>query len=250
MPEGGEMSFWDHLDALRGALLRMIAAVFVCSVAIFCMKTWVFDSLIFAPVNGDFFVYKWLKADVDINLVNLEISAQFFTHIKVSLMLGLIVAFPYLIYELWRFIAPALYENEKSAVRKAFSFASVLFYIGVAVGYIFVFPVTLQFFQSYSISDSLTNSFSLQSYISLLTSMVLLFGIVFEFPSVLAVLSKMGLVTRNTLRKYRRHAIVAILIVSAIITPADPVSMLIAAAPLYLLYELSVFVCAKESKEE
>lgn len=248
MPEGGEMSFWDHLEALRGALLRMLAAVFLCSVVIFCMKSWVFDGFIFAPANGDFFVYRWLKADVDINLVNLEISAQFFTHIKVSLMLGLIAAFPYLIYEIWRFVAPALYENEKTAVKKAFGFASLLFYIGVAVGYFFVFPVTLQFFQGYSISDSLTNSFSLQSYISLLTSMVLLFGLVFEFPSVLAVLSKMGLVTRNTLRKYRRHAVVAILIVSAIITPADPVSMLIAAAPLYLLYELSVFVCAKDSK--
>ena len=243
------MTFWDHLDALRGTLVRMLVAVLLCSVAIFCMKSWVFDGLIFAPTRGDFFVYQWLKADVNVNLVNLDISAQFFTHIKVSLMLGLIVAFPYLIYELWRFIAPALYEREKSAVKKAFSFASLLFYIGVAVGYIFVFPVTLQFFQGYSISESLTNTFSLQSYISMLTSLVLLFGIVFEFPSVLAVLSKMGLVTRKTLRKFRRHAVVAILVVSAIITPADPVSMLIAAAPLYLLYELSVFVCAKEGKE-
>ena len=243
------MTFWDHLDELRGTLVRMLVAVFLCSVAIFCMKEWVFDGLVFAPAKPDFFVYRWLGADVDVNLVNLDISAQFFTHIKISLMLGLIAAFPYLIYELWRFIAPALYENEKTAVRKAFGFASLLCYTGVALGYVFVFPVTLQFFQGYSISDSLTNTFSLQSYISLLTSMVLLFGIVFEFPSVLAVLSKMGLVTRNSLRKYRRHALVAILVVSAIITPADPVSMLIAAAPLYLLYELSVFVCAKESKE-
>ena len=248
MPEGGEMTFWDHLDALRGTLVRMLVAVLLCSVAIFCMKTWVFDGLIFAPTRPDFFVYQWLKADVNVNLVNLDISAQFFTHIKVALMLGLIVSFPYLIFELWRFIAPALYQREKSAVKKAFGFASVLFYLGVAVGYIFVFPVTLQFFQGYSISESLTNTFSLQSYISMLTSLVLLFGIVFEFPSVLAMLSKMGLVTRNTLRKYRRHAIVAILVVSAIIPPADPVSMLIAAAPLYLLYELSVFVCAKEVK--
>jgi sec-independent protein translocase protein TatC len=212
------------------------------------MKSWVFDGLIFAPTRPDFFVYKWLKADVNIQLVNLDISAQFFTHIKVSLMLGLVAAFPYIVYELWKFIAPALYQNEKSAVKKAFGFASLLFYIGVAVGYIFVFPVTLQFFQGYSISDSLTNNFSLQSYISMLTSMVLLFGIVFEFPSVLAVLSKMGLVTRSSLRKYRRHALVGILVVAAIITPADPVSMLIAAAPLYLLYELSVFVCAKDNK--
>lgn len=248
MSADGGMTFWDHLDVLRGTLIRIVVAVLLVSVAIFCMKSWVFDGLIFAPTRPDFFVYKWLKADVNIQLVNLDISAQFFTHIKVSLMLGLVAAFPYIVYELWKFIAPALYQNEKSAVKKAFGFASLLFYIGVAVGYIFVFPVTLQFFQSYSISDSLTNSFSLQSYISMLTSMVLLFGIVFEFPSVLAVLSKMGLVTRSSLRKYRRHALVGILVVSAIITPADPVSMLIAAAPLYLLYELSVFVCAKDNK--
>ncbi|MBQ2091075.1 MAG: twin-arginine translocase subunit TatC [Bacteroidales bacterium] len=248
MSADGGMTFWDHLDVLRGTLIRIVVAVLLVSVAIFCMKSWVFDGLIFAPTRPDFFVYKWLKADVNIQLVNLDISAQFFTHIKVSLMLGLVAAFPYIVYELWKFIAPALYQNEKSAVKKAFGFASLLFYIGVAVGYIFVFPVTLQFFQGYSISDSLTNNFSLQSYISMLTSMVLLFGIVFEFPSVLAVLSKMGLVTRSSLRKYRRHALVGILVVAAIITPADPVSMLIAAAPLYLLYELSVFVCAKDNK--
>lgn len=248
MSADGGMTFWDHLDVLRGPLIRIVVAVLLVSVAIFCMKSWVFDGLIFAPTRPDFFVYKWLKADVNIQLVNLDISAQFFTHIKVSLMLGLVAAFPYIVYELWKFIAPALYQNEKSAVKKAFGFASLLFYIGVAVGYIFVFPVTLQFFQGYSISDSLTNNFSLQSYISMLTSMVLLFGIVFEFPSVLAVLSKMGLVTRSSLRKYRRHALVGILVVAAIITPADPVSMLIAAAPLYLLYELSVFVCAKDNK--
>lgn len=248
MSADGGMTFWDHLDVLRGTLIRIVVAVLLVSVAIFCMKSWVFDGLIFAPTRPDFFVYKWLKADVNIQLVNLDISAQFFTHIKVSLMLGLVAAFPYIVYELWKFIAPALYQNEKSAVKKAFGFASLLFYIGVAVGYIFVFPVTLQFFQGYSISDSLTNNFSLHSYISMLTSMVLLFGIVFEFPSVLAVLSKMGLVTRSSLRKYRRHALVGILVVAAIITPADPVSMLIAAAPLYLLYELSVFVCAKDNK--
>lgn len=249
MPSDGEMSFWDHLDVLRGALIRIVVSVLLCSIAIFCMKSWVFDGVLLAPSSPDFFVYKWIKADFFLPLINFDISAQFFIHIKTSLVLGLIVAFPYMIYEIWRFVAPALYEKERSAVKKAFGFASLLFYTGVALGYFFVFPVTLSFFQGYSISDAVSNTFSIQSYISMLTSMVLLFGIVFEFPAVLAVLSRMGLVTRSSLRKYRRHAIVAILIVSAIITPADPVSMLIAAAPLYLLYELSVFVCAKEDKK-
>ena len=247
MPVSGdsEMSFWDHLDVLRGALVRIVVAVLLCSVGIFFLKTWVFDYIVFAPAKGDFFVYDWLKSSFNINLVNLDISAQFFTHIKISFVLGLTLAFPYIIYEIWKFISPALYQNEKAAVRKAFAFASLLFYIGVAVGYIFVFPVTLNFFQGYSISDSVVNTFSLQSYIAMMTSLVLLFGLVFEFPAVLAVLSKLGIVSRGMLRKYRRHAIVAVLVVSAIITPADPMSMLIAAAPLYLLYELSVFVCAK-----
>ena len=248
MPESGEMSFWDHLDVLRGTLVRITVAVLLCSVAVFCMKSLVFDGFIFAPLNKDFFIYRILGSDVEINLINLDITAQFMTHVKISCMLGFIAAFPYVMFELWRFVAPALYANEKASVRKAFGFSAILFYLGVAVSFFIVFPIALQFFQSYSISDSLANTFSLQSYISMFISMLLMFGAVFEFPTILLILSKMGLVTRATLRKYRRHAIVAILIVAAIITPADPLSMLIAAAPLYLLYELSVFVCAKEVK--
>ena len=249
MQDGAGMSFWDHLDVLRGALIRMIVSVVLASVVVFCFKSFVFDCLVLAPASGDFFVYKMLGVDFSMPLINIEISAQFFTHIKVSLILGLVIAFPYIIYEIWRFIAPALYEREIKAVRKAFGFASLLFYLGVAIGYLIVLPITLNFFQSYSVSDSVVNTISLQSYISMLTSMVLLFGLVFEFPTVLAVLSKMGIVHREMLRKYRKHAIVGILIVSAIITPADPFSMLIAALPLYLLYELSVLVCARKKEE-
>lgn len=249
MQDGAGMSFWDHLDVLRGALIRMLVSVVLLSVVVFCFKSFVFDYLVLAPASGDFFVYKMLGVDFSMPLINIEISAQFFTHLKVSIILGLVLAFPYIIYEIWRFIAPALYEREIKAVRKAFGFASLLFYLGVAVGYCIVLPITLNFFQSYSVSDSVVNTISLQSYISMLTSMVLLFGLVFEFPTVLAVLSKMGIVHREMLRKYRKHAIVAILIVAAVITPADPFSMLIAALPLYLLYELSVLVCARKKEE-
>lgn len=248
MQDGAGMSFWDHLDVLRGALIRMIVSVVLLSVVVFCFKSFVFDYLVLAPASGDFFVYKLLGVDFRMDLINIEISAQFFTHLKVSVILGIVLAFPYIIYEIWRFIAPALYANEIKAVRKAFGFASLLFYLGVAIGYLIVLPITLNFFQSYTVSDSVVNTISLQSYISMLTSMVLLFGLVFEFPTVLAVLSKMGIVHREMLRKYRKHAIVAILIVAAIITPADPFSMIIAALPLYLLYELSVLVCAKKKE--
>lgn len=248
MQDGAGMSFWDHLDVLRGALIRMIVSVVLLSVVVFCFKSFVFDYLVLAPASGDFFVYKLLGVDFRMDLINIEISAQFFTHLKVSVILGIVLAFPYIIYEIWRFIAPALYANEIKAVRKAFGFASLLFYLGVAIGYLIVLPITLIFFQSYTVSDSVVNTITLQSYISMLTSMVLLFGLVFEFPTVLAVLSKMGIVHREMLRKYRKHAIVAILIVAAIITPADPFSMIIAALPLYLLYELSVLVCAKKKE--
>ena len=149
-------------------------------------------------------------------------------------------------YEVWTFVAPALYPSEKSAVRKAFAFASALFYIGLLIGYYLILPITLNFFQGYTVSDAVQNTITLDSYISMFSSMVLLFGIVFEFPVLIAVLNRMGIVTRDSLKKYRRHAIVAILVVAAIITPADPFSMLIAAAPLYLLYELSVLVCVKK----
>lgn len=248
MQDGAGMSFWDHLDVLRGALIRMIVSVVLLSVVVFCFKSFVFDYLVLAPASGDFFVYKLLGVDFRMDIINIEISAQFFTHLKVSVILGIVLAVPYIIYEIWRFIVPALYANEIKAVRKAFGFASLLFYLGVAIGYLIVLPITLDFFQSYTVSDSVVNTISLQSYISMLTSMVLLFGLVFEFPTVLAVLSKMGIVHREMLRKYRKHAIVAILIVAAIITPADPFSMIIAALPLYLLYELSVLVCAKKKE--
>ena len=146
------------------------------------------------------------------------------------------------------FVAPALYPAEKSAVRKAFSFASVLFYAGLVIGYYLILPITLNFFQNYTVSSEIMNTITLNSYISMFTSMVLLFGIVFEFPVLIAVLNRMGIVSRESLGKYRRYAVVAILIIAAIITPADPFSMLIAAAPLYLLYEMSILACVRKSE--
>lgn len=250
MAQDGEMSFWDHLEVLRGTLLRSLGAIFAVSVLVFCFKGFVFDKVLLAPSRGDFFIYRLLGVDFSLSLVNIELSAQFFIHLKTSILLGFILAFPLVCWEVWKFIAPALYENEKKACRTAFLFAGVLFYVGLAVGYTIVLPVTLNFFQGYSVSDAVQNTISLSSYISTFTSMVLMFGIVFEFPAVIAVLSNMGLVTRSTLKKYRKHAAVLILILAAIITPADPFSMLIAALPLYLLFELSLLACKDKAPEQ
>ena len=240
------MSFWDHLDVLRGTLFRSALSVFLASIVMFCFKDFLFGKVILAPSRPDFFMYTILGGGVSMQLINTEVSAQFFVHLKVSFICGLVIAFPYIIYEIWKFIAPALYDNEMRSVRKAFLGSALLFYAGVATGFCLIFPVTLSFFQGYTVSDAIANTITLNSYISMFSSMVILFGIVFEFPVLIAILSNMGIVTREMLTKYRKHAFVGVLIVAAVITPADPFSMLIAAAPLYLLYELSVIVCVRK----
>lgn len=240
------MSFWDHLDVLRGTLFRSALSVLLVSIVMFCFKNFLFEKIILAPSRPDFFLYKILGGNVSMQLINTEVSAQFFVHLKVSFICGFVIAFPYIIYEIWKFIAPALYDNEMRSFRKAFLGSALLFYAGVATGFCLIFPVTLSFFQGYTVSDTIANTVTLNSYISMFSSMVILFGIVFEFPVLIAILSNMGIVTKDTLKKYRKYAFVGVLIVAAIITPADPFSMLIAAAPLYLLYELSVFVCVRK----
>lgn len=248
--DSAEMSFWDHLEVLRGTLFRSLLAVTAVSVVVFCFKKFVFDDVVLAPTRSDFWVYKLLNMDVNMNLVNLEISTQFFVHLKIAFELGFILAFPFVIWEIWKFIAPALYQNEKHTVRGVFLAASFLFYLGLYIGYVLIVPISLNFFLGYKISEAVVNTISLTSYISLFTSTTLAFGIVFEFPAVVVILNKLGMVYKDTMKKYRKHAIVAILCIAAIITPADPFSMMIAAAPLLLLYEASVLFCKPRPEEE
>ena len=243
------MSFWDHLDVLRGTLFRSGGAVVAVSMLFLFTKEWLFR-IILAPTQADFFLYRWLGLDFQMELINIDISAQFFVHLKMAIMAGLILAFPYVIWEIWRFVAPALYEKEVKAVRGAFLMSSGLFYLGVAVGYCVVLPVCLTFFMSYTVSDAVANTISLQSYISMFLSMVLLIGVVFEFPTVIAVLSQLGIVNRTMLRKGRKIAVVVIMLLAALITPSDPFSMFVLSLPLYGLYELSILVCKAEKKEE
>ena len=246
-----EMTFWDHLEDLRKSLFRVAGTLVSVTVALFFFKDFLFDDFVLAPSKGDFFLYRLIGTDFTLSLVNLEVAAQFMIHMKVTFVCALICTLPYLIYELWRFIAPALYDNEKRAVRGAFTFASVLFYLGVAVGYCVIFPIMLNFFVNYQVSAEIPNTFSLSSYISLFTSTVLTFGLVFEFPTVIAVLSGLGIVTKEMLKEYRRHAICAVVVLAALITPSgDPFSLLTVTVPLYLLYEFSILICRKESVEQ
>ena len=242
------MSFWDHLEALRGTLFRSVAAIALLSIVFLCIPRQLFW-LVLWPTQSDFILYSLLGLPFEMTLINVEVSAQFFVHLKVSILCGLVLAFPYIVYELWRFVAPALYEHEKGAVRSGFLMSSGLFYLGVAVGYFVVLPVCLMFFMNYTVSDAIANTISLSSYMSLFVSMVFLIGLLFEFPTVILVLSSMGIVTRDVLKKYRKHAFVVVLLLAAFITPSDPFSMFVLAIPLYGLFEFSILICRKAEPE-
>ena len=236
------MSFWEHVEELRGTLLRSILAIVSVSVVFLCFPKQVFKAVLW-PTEPDFLLYRLPGVDFSLDLINIELSAQFFVYLKVSVLCGLVLAFPFVIWEIWKFVSPALYDNEKKPVRKAFLLSSGLFYLGVAVGYFVVLPVCLMFFVNFSLSDVIVNTISLGSYMSLFTSMVFLIGILFEFPTVIMALSAIGVVNRGMLRKGRKFAIVIVLVLSALITPSDPFSMFVLSIPLYGLYEFSILMC-------
>ena len=239
-----EMTFWDHLEDLRKSIFRVAAALVGVTAVLFFFKDILFDDVILAPTEKDFYLYRLLGVDFSLSLVNIEVSAQFMIHMKVTFICALILTFPYLVYELWNFVAPALYERERNAVRGAFSFAGALFYLGLSVGYLVILPLMINFFAGYQVSADVPNTFSLSSYISLFTSTVMTFGIVFEFPTVIAILSALGIVTKEALKTYRRYAVCVVVILAALITPSgDPFSLLICTVPLYLLYEFSILIC-------
>lgn len=245
-----DLSFWDHLDELRGCLVRSVLVLVVSFIVLFFFKGFIFDTVVLGPSRPDFWLYRLLGVDMAVELINIEITAQFFIHIKITFFAALVVTFPYLVYELWHFIAPALYDNEKTAIRRAFGMGAGLFYLGVAFGYFIVMPVMLFFFEGYQVSEAVRNTFSLTSYIGIFSSMVMLMGILFEFPTVVAVLSKFGVVNKDILRKSRKYAVMAVLVLSAVVTPSgDPFTMLVVAAPLYVLYEFSILLCKNDVAE-
>jgi len=244
------MTFWDNLEELRHGIFRSAAVLLAVTVALFFFKSFIFDDIILAPTRSDFFLYKLLNVNVSLELINIDISAQFIIHLKVTFVCALVLCCPYLIWEIWRFISPALYPSEKRGVGGAFLFASVLFYLGVVTGYCVVLPLMVNFFQGYTVSDTVTNAISLTSYISTVYSTVLLFGLVFEFPTLIAILSSLGVVTREMLSRGWKYAVVAVVTLAALITPSgDPFSLCVVSVPLFLLYWLSILICKKEKPE-
>ena len=249
------MTFWEHLDELRKVLFRSAIVIAVLMAAIFMAKDFVFDTVVFGPINSDFILYRLIdKAllllgmptlpEFQLSLINIDLSAQFFIHISTTFYLSLVLATPVIIYQLWSFVKPALYENEKRTARGAFAFAGILFLMGVLVGYYLIFPLTLRFLGTYQVSYEVANQISLQSYISMFTWLILIMGVVFEMPSLAVILSKIGILTKSFLKKYRRHAFVVMLVLAAFITPSgDPFTLMAVGLPLYGLYELSILVC-------
>ncbi|MBQ7517741.1 MAG: twin-arginine translocase subunit TatC [Bacteroidales bacterium] len=226
------MTFWEHLEELRWMFLRMLAALVISLVPSFIFTPWIFEHIVMrTAVRGGY------------DIINIEVTSQFFTHMKMSIYIAIVAVFPYLLFELWKFISPALYNQEKKGAIKAFLLGGFLFYIGCAVGYFVVFPVTFRFLAGYELTSMVHNTINLNSYTGLFNSIILIFGLCFEMPMLLWILSLFGVINRDFLKKFRRHAIVVILILAALITPTgDPVTLAIVFAPLYLLYEFSILL--------
>lgn len=250
--EEGEMSFLEHLEVLRWHLVRSVSAIFIVAIAAFIAKDFLFDTLLLGPKSGDFWTYRMLckylnllcMDEMPFDLINISMSGQFTTHIMVSMIAGFVVAFPYIVFEVWRFIKPGLHKSERKYANGMVFYVSLLFALGVLFGYYFIAPLSVNFLGSYQVSETIRNQIDLNSYFSTIATLVLASGIVFELPILIYFLTKIGVVTPDSLRQYRRHAIVAILLLAAVITPPDVSSQVLVFFPLMLLYEVSIGVSA------
>lgn len=240
------LTFWDHLDELRSTLIRIVIATALTSAVAFTFKDTLFD-IILAPHRSDFITYKLLQAEnFKISLMNVGLTEQFLVHVKASFCVGLLVASPYILYMLFRFISPALYADEKKYGTGIVCGGYAMFLLGTLVNYFLIFPLTVRFLGTYQVSTEVTNMLTLDSYIDNLMMMTLIMGLVFELPVICWLLGKMGLINSSLMSQYRRHAFVAILIIAAIITPTgDPFTLFAVSLPIWLLYELSIKVLPK-----
>ncbi len=249
-----EMSFLDHLEELRWHLIRSTAAVVIFGLVAFFLKDFIFDTLIFGPKRPDFPTYRLLCqmsqymgldsfcGEIPFRIQSRTMAGQFSAHIWTAVTAGIILAFPYIIYEFWKFISPGLKEKERKTSSGFIFAASVLFFMGVLFGYYVITPLSINFLGSYQVSKEVFNDFDLDSYISLVRASVLACGLIFELPIVIYFLTKIGLVTPEFLRKYRKFALIIVLIVSAVITPPDIASQVIVAIPVLILYEVSIYI--------
>lgn len=253
-----EMSFWQHLEELRWHLVRSVIILVLLAIAAFIMRNFIFDVIILAPKNPDFISYralcelgKWLYTDAlcigtkPLEIINIQMSGQFLVHIYVSMMVALVVAFPYLLWEIWSFIRPALLPKEKKYSKGVVVYSTMLFITGLLFSYFLIVPLTVNFFSSYQVSESVNNTITLSSYISTVVTLSLSTGLVFELPIVVFFLTKVGILTPPFMKKNRKYVLVILLTIAAIITPPDIFSQILVTIPLMLLYELSILVSAR-----
>jgi sec-independent protein translocase protein TatC len=268
--EEREMSFLDHLEELRWHVVRSVIAILVFMIAAFVYTKEIFDNIIFAPAKPSFPTFRWLcklgemtgasglcVEKIPFKIQSRYMTGQFTMQFMSAFVIGLIVAFPYVFWEVWRFVKPGLYNKEKKFSKGAVFFVSFLFLTGVLFGYYVLAPMSIWFFSTYSISEMIVNEFDITSYVQTIVALVFGSGLLFQLPMVVYFLTKIGIVTPQFMRTYRKHAIIIILILAALITPPDPLSQTIIAIPLYILYEISIFISVmvmrnkrKEDEEE
>ena len=262
--EGGEMTFIEHLEELRWHLIRSLGAILVFMILAWFSMHWIFNTIILGPSEPDFWTYRmmckigtavgWAGLCVEkmnFSLMSRQVSGQFMMQLTASAIGGLVIAFPYVFWEIWRFVKPGLKITEKKASRGAVFYVTVLFLMGICFGYFIVAPFAINFLVNFQIDPSIENQFDIQSYIGVLSTLVLACGVTFQMPMAIFVLTKVGVVNPSFLRTYRRHAIVVLLIVAAIITPSpDMISQILVAIPLYFLYEVSIVVSGREYRRQ
>ncbi len=247
------LSFGGHLEVLRQMLFRILGVTFVFSCIIFCFKVQTFDTLL-APSDSTFVTYRWVEDLIrhfekefrfepfGIELIATDLSSQFVTHLTTSMYLGLLCASPLVMYELFRFIAPAMMENERKYSTKIIVSVYSLFFIGVLMSYYILFPISFRFLGTYSVADKVHTMITLDSYVSTFVSLTLLLGIVFQMPVIAFILAKMGILSSSQMSKYRKQALLIIMLVAAIITPPDVLTLILVTIPLYTIFELSIFI--------
>lgn len=257
-----EMTFFDHLHVLRRHLFRMVIVLIMCSVAVFAGGAVVFDYVVLAPTKSNFVTFRGLCYIINyfrgggvecfsfdsLALIATGVSDQFLLHFKASFYMGFAIAFPYFIYEIWRFVSPGLYQKERRTAAQAIGWSGLLFYLGVAFGYFFLVPFAIYFFANYQISGQIENTFTIGNILGFMTTMTLLTGLLFQLPILGYILGRLGVVSAGFARKNRRYATVIIFILAAVITPADPGTMFLVAFPLMLLYEVTILVIATTDK--
>ena len=247
MSDPAPMTFWDHLDELRSVIIRALVVTVVAAAVAFCLKDQLF-AVVLAPRTSDFITFRLLGVEpFSIHLMNTGLTEQFMIHLKTAMYAGVLIASPYIIYLLFRFISPALYDNERKYATLLCTSGYLMFMLGTLLNYLLIFPLTVKFLGTYQVSEDVANMLTLQSYMDTLLMMCLVMGIIFELPVVSWLLGRMGLLKASMMRTWRKHAIVAILVIAAIITPTtDAFTLFIVALPIWLLYEASIFLVKSE----